>query len=89
MRSVAAANKMTNSARSRAARESASRRGSAPVPTDPEQEDSDMESEDLELWKLLPQLKDIPEALVRKLPSSALFQLNSALAKERKTSEKL
>ena len=48
-----------------------------------------MESEDLELWKLLPQLEDLPETLVRKLPISALFQLNSALAKERKTSEKL
>ena len=73
---------MTSSARSRAARENTSRRSSAPAPTDPEQEDSDMESEDLELWKLLPQLKDLPETLVRKLPISVLFQLNSALAKE-------
>ena len=80
---------MTSSARSRAARENTSRRSSAPAPTDPEQEDSDMESEDLELWKLLPQLEDLPETLVRKLPISALFQLTSALAKERKTSEKL
>ena len=73
---------MTSSARSRAARENTSRRSSASAPTDPEQEDSDMESEDLELWKLLPQLKDLPETLVKKLPISALFQLNSALAKE-------
>ena len=52
-------------------------------------EDSEDESGDLELWRLLPQLKDLPEALLRKLPVSAMFQLNTALAKEKKTSEKL
>ena len=38
---------------------------------------------------MLLQLKDLPEAWVKKLPLSVLFQLNSALDKERKTSEKL
>ena len=52
-------------------------------------EDSEDEGGDLELWRLLPQLKDLPEALLRKLPVSAMFQLNTALAKEKKTSEKL
>ena len=52
-------------------------------------EDSEDESGNLELWRLLPQLKELPEALLRKLPVSAMFQLNAALAKEKKTSEKL
>ena len=41
------------------------------------------------MWRLLPQLKDIPESLLKKLPLSAMFQLNSALAKENKTADKL
>ena len=52
-------------------------------------EDSEDEGGDLELWRLLPHLKELPEALLRKLPVSAMFQLNTALAKEKKTSEKL
>ena len=51
--------------------------------------DSDEGGEDLQLWRLLPQLKEIPEALLKKLPLNAMFQLNSALAKEKKSSEKL
>ena len=54
-----------------------------------EEEDSEEEGEELELWRLLPQLKDIPESLLKKLPLSAMFQLNTALAKENKTAEKL
>ena len=88
-RSMAAASRMVNSTKSRTVRDSAGRRGGVTTPMDPEEDESDMESEDLELWKLLPQLKDLPESLVKKLPMTALFQLNSALAKERKTSEKL
>ena len=57
---------------------------------DPEDQDSEEEeSGELELWKLLPQLRDLPEALLRKLPMSAMFQLNTALLKEKKTTEKL
>ena len=57
---------------------------------DLEEEDSEEDvSSDLELWKLLPQLKDLPESLLKKLPMSAMFQLNTALSKEKKTTEKL
>ena len=51
--------------------------------------DSEEGGEDLQLWRLLPQLKELPESLLRKLPMDAMFQLNSALAKEKKSSEKL
>ena len=51
--------------------------------------DSDEGGDDLQLWRLLPQLRELPEALLKKLPLNAMFQLNSALAKEKKTSEKL
>ena len=54
-----------------------------------EEEESDVDCGKLELWKLLPQLKELPESLLRKLPISAMFQLNTALGKENKTAEKL
>ena len=44
---------------------------------------------ELELWRLLPQLRDLPEALLKKLPVSTMFQLNTALSKEKKTAERL
>ena len=57
---------------------------------DPDEDDeSEEEGDELELWKLLPQLRDLPEAILKKLPLSAMFQLNTALAKEKKSSEKL
>ena len=34
---------------------------------------------ELELWKLLPQLRELPASMVRKLPMSAMFHLNAAL----------
>ena len=43
----------------------------------------------MEVWKLLPALRDLPEALLRKLQATAIFQLNMALAKDKKSSEKL
>ena len=55
-------------------------------------EDQETEEEDgaeLALWKLLPQLRDIPESLLKKLPMEAMFQLNAALGKEKKTTERL
>ena len=59
---------------------------------DPADEESAEEGEDdtvLQLWKLLPQLKDMPEAFLKKLPVATMFQLNTALQKEKKSSEKL
>ena len=44
---------------------------------------------ELELWKLLPQLRELPASMVKKLPMSAMFHLNAALSKEKKTTEKL
>jgi hypothetical protein len=38
----------------------------------------------IEIWKLLPHVRQLPEDLVSRLPLSALFQLNTALAKESK-----
>ena len=84
-RSIAAAAKLTTSARSRTVRDSGSRHSAVPPPTDLEEDVSDGETDELELWRLLPQLKDLPETWVKKLPMSALFQLKSALAKDRKT----
>ena len=43
----------------------------------------------MEVWRLLPHLRDLPEAMIKKLPLSAMFQLNSALAKDVKNSAKL
>ena len=86
-RSIAAAAKLTTSARSRTPRDSAAQR--CPAPYGPGARYFRQREGQLELWRLLLQLKDLPEAWVKKLPLSVLFQLNSALAKERKTSEKL
>ena len=41
------------------------------------------------MWRLLPQLKKVPEAFLKKLPLNAMFQLNNVLAEEVKTTEKL
>ena len=54
-----------------------------------DQESEEEGIEELELWKLLHQLRDLPEHLVKKLPLSAMFQLNTALSKEKKTTERL
>lgn len=57
-----------------------------------QEDDSDEEaggSEGEELWSLLPHLKGISAKTLRKLPTSALFHLNSARAKESKNSAKL
>jgi hypothetical protein len=43
----------------------------------------------LEIWKLLPHVRELPVNLVSRLPLSALFQLNSALAKESKLADKM
>ena len=89
--SSAAARKAVNSVASRHTN-SFGKRSILDVIGDPDEEDGEEPSDmggELQLWKLLPQLRELPEALIRKLPLSAMFQLNSALAKERKTSDKL
>ena len=57
-------------------------------PDDGEEESED-DSGEVQLWKLLPQLKEVPEHILKKLPLSAMFQLNHALSKEKKNTEKL
>ena len=54
-----------------------------------DQESEEEGDEELELWKLLPQLRDLPAAMVKNLPMSAMFHLNPALSKEKKTTKKL
>ena len=57
---------------------------------DPGEDDMDMSgSEQLAIWRLLPHLQSLPEAMLKKLPLSAMFQLNSALAKDQKNSAKM
>ena len=87
-KATAAAKKMANSQKSRHP-SSLSKRKTVELLVDPDMRESDEEVEGLELWKLLPQLKDIPEHLLKKMPLSAVFMLNNALAKEQKTSERL
>ena len=68
------------------------RRALAAVLADPEGGESSeegAEESELQLWRLLPQMKDLPEAMLKKLPLSTMFQLNAALQKEKKCSEKL
>jgi hypothetical protein len=43
----------------------------------------------MEVWKLLPHLQGVPEATLKKLPLSAVFQLSNALAKSSKINDKL
>ena len=43
----------------------------------------------MEVWRLLPNLKHLPESLLKKLSLEAVFQLNSALAKDMKSAAKL
>ena len=53
-------------------------------------EDSDTEDkEQLEIWRLLPHLQGLPENMLKNLPLTAVFQLNSALAKDQKHAAKM
>ena len=58
---------------------------------DPDGEGSEEVQDDTkaEIWHLLPHLQGVPEATLRKLPISAIFQLNNALAKSSEVAEKL
>ena len=42
-----------------------------------------------QLWRLLPHLQGLPEDMLYKLPLSAMFQLNTALGKEQKNTDKM
>ena len=57
---------------------------------DPDEEEEEVSTEaNMEVWKLLPQLQNVPEATLKKLPLSAIFQLSNALVKSSKMSDKL
>jgi hypothetical protein len=47
------------------------------------------EEEAVQIWKLLPHLQGLPESMLKKLPLSAMFQLNSAIAKDQKNTAKM
>ena len=89
-KSAKAAAKATKSLKNRHSN-SFGARNLAQMMADPGEGDDDSEEEGgaFELWRLLPQLKKVPEAILKKLPLDAMFQLNNALAKEVKTTEKL
>ena len=88
-KSKKAATKAANLVKSRHTSNFAARILAGSLADPDEEDDTEEESDKLELFWLLPQLKDIPKSLLKKLPLSAMFQLNSALAKENKTAEKL
>ena len=53
-------------------------------------EDETLEDEaKVEIWSLLPQLKNVPQSTLKKLPLSAIFQLSNALAKNSKLADKM
>ena len=83
------ASKAANAVKSRHTSNFISQMVASSMPDPDEEEESDVDCGKLELWKLLPQLKELPESLLRKLSISAMFQLNTALGKENKTAEKL
>jgi len=57
---------------------------------DPGEDDLEMSTgEQMEIWRLLPHLQGLSESILKKLPLSAMFQLNSALAKDQKNSAKM
>jgi hypothetical protein len=43
----------------------------------------------LQVWRLLPALKNLPEAMLNQLSRSEIFQLNTAMMKESKVAQKL
>ena len=88
-RSIAEAGRLSSSVRGRHASNFSGEGRSISALADPGEQDSEAEDGGLELWRLLPQLKDIPETLLKKMPLSAMFMLNNALAKEKKTTERL
>lgn len=43
----------------------------------------------MDVWRLLPNIRDLPEAMLRKLSPEAILQLNMALGKDQKNTAKL
>ena len=85
---MAGASRLTSSVRGRHPSSFSLKRPAEDM-VDPDVLSSDEEGDELQLWRLLPQLRDIPETLLKKMPMSAMFHLNNALAKEKKSSERL
>jgi hypothetical protein len=57
---------------------------------DPDESESESEDGDeLQIWKMLPNLKNISEAKLKNMPVEFIFQLNAALGKDKKNTEKL
>ena len=88
-KSTAAAKRLAGSTKARHPGSFGSRCRAAQLEDIDGQESEEEGYEELELWKLLPQLRDLPAAMVKKLPMSAMFHLNAALSKEKKTTKKL
>jgi len=83
--STASARRMTGSERMR----HPFNLGKTTDPGDDSEEDMEVDGEDMQVWKLLPHLHGISERMLKKLPLSAMFQLNAAIAKEQKNTAKL
>jgi len=88
---MARAKKMANSQKIRHTGTFGKSRKRQHVAADPDEEESeeDETGEEWQLWKLLPHLQALPEAMVKKLPMAAMFQLNAALGKEHKTTARM
>ena len=88
---ISAASGLLQQERQRNASSFTANRPSVQYVQDPDDEDNHEEghAEDFQIWKLLPHLQNLPESMLKKLPLSAIFQLNTALAKEDKTKSKL
>ena len=54
-----------------------------------QQEGADTDGDLMEIWRLLPNLRSLPEPMLRRLSPEAIFQLNTALGKDQKTTSKL
>ena len=88
-KSTAAAKRLADNMKARHPGNFSSKGREAQVVSMEDQESEEEMEEELQLWKLLPQLRELPESLVRKLPMEAMFHLNAALSKEKKSTEKL
>ena len=88
---VSQARKTTNKQKARHPSNFNRLEGLAACLVDPDEESMDEETDKggWQLWKLLPHLQGLPEAMLNKLPLSAIFQLNTALGKEQKNTDKL
>ena len=90
MKNTAAAKKIAGSEKMRHS-SAFSSQGRVPDPAEDSEEEMDVEEteDDMQVWRLLPHLHGLPEKMLKKLPLSAMFQLNAAIAKEQKTASKL